>query len=109
MTQGLNVDPLDKLIQSICYMQNTSRKQDISIKCIYIPMEKIKLCLCDLFQQNWNGDLQTCSKAINIRIFKYTFGFEDYFNILDENDFWYFANFEQLTMDYQLSVADVKI
>ena len=72
-------------------------------------MEKTKQFLCDQFQQNWNDDLQTCSKAINYRIFKYTFGFEDYFNILDENDFWYFANFEQLTIVYRLSVADGKI
>jgi hypothetical protein len=50
--------------------------------------EKIKQCLCDQFQQNWKDDLQTCSKAINYRIFKNTFGFEDYFNILDENDFF---------------------
>jgi hypothetical protein len=54
-------------------------------------MEKIKLCLCDQFQQNWNDDLQTCSKAINYRIFIYTFGFEDYFNILDENAFLVFC------------------
>jgi hypothetical protein len=39
------------------------------------------------FLQNWNDDRQTCSKAINYRIFKDTFGFEDYFNILDEKDF----------------------
>jgi len=55
--------------------------------------EKNKQCLCDQFQQNWNDDLQTCSKAINYRIFKDTFGFEDYFNILDEKDFLYFAKF----------------
>ena len=56
-------------------------------------MEKIInqcLCLCDQFQQNWNDDLQTCSKTINYIIFKYTFGFEHYFNILDENDFLVF-------------------
>jgi hypothetical protein len=37
------------------------------------------------FLQNWNDDRQTCSKAINYRIFKDTFGFEDYFNILDDH------------------------
>jgi hypothetical protein len=48
--------------------------------------EKIKQYLCGQYLQNWNDDRQTCSKAINYRIFKDTFGFEDYFNILDEKD-----------------------
>ena len=52
------------------------------------------------FLQNWNDDRQTCSKAINYRIFKDTFGFEDYFNILDEKDFLIFCKF-QLAIIYQ--------
>jgi hypothetical protein len=55
--------------------------------------ENIKQCLCDQFQQNWNDDLQFCSKTINYRIFKDTFGFEDYFNILNEKDFLIFCKF----------------
>lgn len=50
--------------------------------------ENINQCLREQFQRNWNDDLQTCSKAINYRIFKDTFGFEDYFNILDEKVFF---------------------
>jgi hypothetical protein len=53
--------------------------------------EKNKQCLCGQFLQNWKYDRQTCSKAINYRIFKDTFGFEDYFNILDEKDFLIFC------------------
>jgi len=67
--------------------------------------ENINQCLWDQFQRNWNDDLQTCSKAINYRIFKDTFGIENYFNILDETDVFEFCNFEQLTIDYQLSVV----
>ena len=70
--------------------------------------EKINQCLWDQFQRNWNDDLQTCSKVINHRIFKDTFGFEDYFNILDEKDFLIFCKF-QLAIIYQLSVVDGKI
>jgi hypothetical protein len=46
--------------------------------------------------------LQTCSKAINYRIFKYTFGFEDYFNILDENDFLVF--WKSRTINHRLPI-----
>ena len=56
-------------------------------------------CLCDQFQQNWNNDLQTCTKTINYRIFKDTFGFEDYFNILNEKDFLVFCKF--LTVNHR--------
>ena len=35
--------------------------------------EKIKQCLCDQFQQNWNDDLQFCSKAIK------SYNFQRYF------------------------------
>jgi hypothetical protein len=46
--------------------------------------------------------LQPCSKAINYRIFKYTFGFEDYFNILDENDFLVF--WKSRTVNHRLPI-----
>ena len=65
-------------------------------------MEKIKRCLSDQFQQNRNDDLQTCSKAINYRIFKYTFGFENYFNILDGNDLLVFCKFR--TANHRLQI-----
>ena len=45
---------------------------------------KIKQCLIDQFKQNWNEEIQTCSKTINYRLFKDTLEFEDYLNILDE-------------------------
>ena len=69
-------------------------------------MEKIKQCLCDQFQHNWNDDIQTCSKAINRRIFKYTFGFEDYFNILDENDILVFCKFR--TVNHRLPIDCIR-
>jgi len=73
----------------ICNSQNFINKRWIK--------EKIKQCLCDQFQQNWNDDFQTYSKAINYRIFKNTFVFEDYFNILDEKDFLIFCKFRTVS------------
>ena len=64
--------------------------------------ENINQCLWEQFQRNWNDDLQTCSKAINYRIFKDTFGFEDYFNILDEKDFFLVCKFR--TVNHRLPI-----
>ena len=46
--------------------------------------------------------LECWSNAINYRIFKDTFGFEDYFNILDENDFLIFCKFR--TANHRLPI-----
>ena len=58
--------------------------------------EKIKQCLSDQFQQSWNNDLQTCPKAINYRIFKDSFGFENYLNILEEKNLFIFSKFRMV-------------
>jgi hypothetical protein len=40
--------------------------------------------LHDQFQQTWRETLHNCSKTLNYCIFKETFIFEQYFDILDE-------------------------
>ena len=55
--------------------------------------EKINQCLWDQLKRNWNDDRQTCSKTSNHRILKDSFGFEDYFNILDEKYLFAFCKF----------------
>ena len=53
----------------------------------------IKQRLTDQFIQNWNSTVQNSSKAINYRIFKTQFEFEEYFNILDHKDAISFCRF----------------
>jgi hypothetical protein len=43
--------------------------------------------LHDQFQQTWREKLQNCSKTLSYRIFKETFIFKQYFDILGEQDF----------------------
>ena len=40
----------------------------------------------DQFQQTWGEKLQNCSKTLSYRIFKETFIFKQYFNIIGEKD-----------------------
>lgn len=42
--------------------------------------------MLDQFLQNWNSLIQNSSKAINYKIFKKNWEFEEYFNILDFKD-----------------------
>jgi hypothetical protein len=53
------------------------------IRTVYI----IKVRLHDQFQQTWREKLQNCSKTLSYRIFKETFIFKQYFDILGEKDF----------------------
>ena len=48
--------------------------------------QSVKLRLQDQYKQVWNSNLQDSSKSVNYRIFKETFEFEKYFDILDTND-----------------------
>jgi hypothetical protein len=43
--------------------------------------------LHDQFQQTWREKLQNCSRIQSYRIFKETFIFKQYFDILGEKDF----------------------
>ena len=47
----------------------------------------IKFRLHDHFQQTWREKLQNGSKTLSYRIFKETFIFKQYFDILGEKDF----------------------
>ena len=46
----------------------------------------VKQRLLDQFVQNWQTSLSDSSKALNYRIFKTKFEFEEYFNILNIGD-----------------------
>jgi hypothetical protein len=46
----------------------------------------IKQTLLDQFLQDWNSSVHNSPKAFNHRIFKTDFKFEEYFNILDEQN-----------------------
>jgi hypothetical protein len=50
------------------------------LKCV------VKQRLLDQFVQNWQTSLSDSSKALNYRIFKTKFEFEEYFNILNIGD-----------------------
>ena len=48
--------------------------------------QSIKQTLLDQFLQDWNSSVHNSPKAFNYRIFKTDFKFEEYFNILDEQN-----------------------
>jgi hypothetical protein len=56
-----------------------------SIKC-FGSSEVRKQTLLDQFLQDWNSSIHNSPKAFNYRIFKTDFKFEEYFNILDEQN-----------------------
>ena len=44
----------------------------------------LKQCLTDQFRQNWHTSIMESTKALNYRIFKNNFEFENYFEILSK-------------------------
>ena len=56
----------------------------------------------DQFIQNWNSTVFDSSKALNYRIFKTKFEFEEYFNILNSTDAKKFCRFR--TTNHHLPV-----
>ena len=58
--------------------------------------------LHDQFQQAWRETLHNCSKTLNYCIFKETFIFEQYFDILDEKDFLTLCKFR--TTNHKLPI-----
>jgi hypothetical protein len=50
----------------------------------------VKLRLRDQFLQEWNSNLENSPKALNYRLYKQIFEFENYFNILENKDKIYF-------------------
>ena len=42
--------------------------------------------LQDQYKQSWNARVRESSKAVNYRIFKDTFEFENYFDVLNTNE-----------------------
>jgi hypothetical protein len=57
-----------------------------SDKTVLIKKQSIKQTLLDQFLQDWNSSVHNSPKAFNYRIFKTDFKFEEYFNILDEQN-----------------------
>jgi hypothetical protein len=51
-----------------------------------VAKKSIKQTLLDQFLQDWNSSVHSSPKASNYRIFKTEFKFEEYFNILDEQN-----------------------
>jgi hypothetical protein len=51
-----------------------------------VAKAKYKTTLLDQFLQDWNSSVHNSPKAFNYRIFKTDFKFEEYFNILDEQN-----------------------
>jgi hypothetical protein len=60
--------------------------QTQTFKSIEWLKQSIKQTLLDQFLQDWNSSVHNSPKAINYRIFKTDFKFEEYFNILDEKN-----------------------
>ena len=61
--------------------------QTQTFKSIEWLKQSIKQTLLDQFLQDWNSSVHNSPKAFNYRIFKTDFKFEEYFNILDEQNF----------------------
>ena len=53
----------------------------------------VKLRLRDHFLQEWNSNLENSPKALNYRLYKQMFEFENYFNILENKDIFTFCKF----------------
>ena len=60
--------------------------QTQTFKSIEWLKQSIKQTLLDQFLQDWNSSVHNSPKAFNYRIFKTDFKFEEYFNILDEQN-----------------------
>ena len=60
--------------------------QTVTFKIIECLKQRIKQTLLDQFLQDWNSSVHNSPKASNYRIFQSEFKFEEYFNILDEQN-----------------------
>jgi hypothetical protein len=58
-----------------------------------VAKKSIKQTLLDQFLQDWNSSVHSSPKASNYRIFKTEFKFEEYFNILDEQNSFLLCKF----------------
>ncbi len=56
----------------------------------------VKQILIDQFKQNWFSDINTSPKALNYRLFKDKFEFENYINILDDKNITTMCRFRTL-------------
>jgi hypothetical protein len=72
-----------------------------SIKCFGSSEVRFSLKL-DQFLQDWNSSVHNSPKAFNHRIFKTDFKFEEYFNILDEQNSLLLCKFR--TTNHKLSI-----
>jgi hypothetical protein len=64
--------------------------------------QTIKQTLLDQFLQDWISSVHNSPKAFNYRIFKTDFKFEEYFNILDEQNSFLLCKFR--TTNHKLPI-----
>jgi hypothetical protein len=76
-----------------CLIHEKSRF--LSIKRLYKIVEDkyIRNRLREQFTQEWHSLIQNLPKAINYRLFKDNFEFENYFNILEDPDIYTLCKF----------------
>jgi hypothetical protein len=75
-----------------CGLSNVWTFQNINFN-IELVIAYVKLRLRDQFLQEWNNNLENSPKAMNYRLYKQIFEFENYFNILENKDIFTFCKF----------------
>ena len=71
-------------IKWIKFIEKILNEADFSI--IFKSIEWLKRRLLDQYLQDWNSSVHYSRKAFNCKIVKADFKFEEYFNILDEQN-----------------------
>ena len=90
-------DILDK-----CGLSNVWTFQSVNFNNEWV-IAYVKLRLRDNFLQEWNSNLENSPKALNYRLYKQIFQFENYFNILENKDIFTFCKFR--TTNTKLPIA----
>ena len=75
-----------------CGLSNVWTFQNINFNTEWV-IAYVKLRLRDHFLQEWNSNLENSPKALNYRLYKQIFEFENYFNILENKDIFTFCKF----------------
>jgi hypothetical protein len=78
-----------------CGLSNVWTFQNINFN-IELVIAYVKLRLRDHFLQEWNSNLENSPKAMNYRLYKHIFEFENYFNILENKDIFTFCKFRTI-------------
>jgi thioester reductase-like protein len=67
----------------------------------------VKLRLRDNFLQEWNSNLENSPKALNYRLYKQIFEFENYFNILENKNIFTFCKFRTTNTKLPIETANI--